>query len=546
MEPLTPQQTGMEKVQESRPPSVLVVDDDSRVVELLQITLGGRGYRVLTAGDGEEALEQVHNHAPDFLVLDVRLPKRSGYDVCDTLRKDPEFRNLPIVLISGNTSTESRLQGLRAGADDYLTKPFSPRELLLKMQRILDRNRDHDVLALKSEVLEEEVRRQRDRLRELRNDFQGHLNRLGVILERIQDLNRHRSINEILNRLVLTAVGILDFDAVALLLLEDDLFRPLVHRGLHLQDPESLMISKDSATASLFATTSRALATEDLALRPECRREVGILSAAGLIWTIGVTVDSELRAMLCVGERSDRHPLDRFDLRLVEALAGSVSTALANAEVFDRTQGAFLETIASLLLAFESRYPWLSGHSERVRDICLALGEASGMKAASQERLGMAALLHNLGAMERHESLLRDVVVLTPAQRKMRQLEASEVVGKILPQGSHDGIGEVLRHQAEYWDGSGVPDGLRGDRIPLGSRILALANAYDALVSPRPHRSCYTREQAADLIKARAGKQFDPDLVERFLVLQPTFPGPCAADASVEAGMASDSGGPAA
>lgn len=526
MDSLTPHQTGTERVQETRPPSVLVVDDDSRVVELLQITLGGRGYRVLTAGDGEEALEVVRTSLPDFLVLDVRLPKRNGYDVCETLRRDPEFRSLPIVLISGNTSTESRLQGLRAGADDYLTKPFSPRELLLKMQRILDRNRDHDVLALKSEVLEEEVRRQRDRLRELRNDFQNHLNRLGVILERIQDLNRHRSISEILNRLVLTAVGILDFDAVALLLLDDGYFRPLVHRGLHLQDPETLVISRESSMAQLFATTHRALATEDLALRPECRREVGLLSAAGLIWTIGVSVDNDLRAMLCVGERSDRQPLDRFDLRLVEALAGSVSTALANAEVFDRTQGAFLETIASLLLAFESRYPWLSGHSERVRAISLALGEASGMQAGALEHLGMAALLHNLGAMERHESLLRDVVVLTPAQRKMRQLEASEVVGKLLPQGQHGGIGEILRHQAEYWDGSGVPDGLRGDRIPLGSRILALANAYDALVSERPHRASYSRAQAKDLVLARAGKQFDPDLVARFIELEPQFPSP--------------------
>ncbi len=522
MERVTPQNPDAGSAQEGRLPSVLVVDDDSRVVELLQITLGGRGYQVLTAGDGEEALERVRGQRPDFLVLDVRLPKKNGFDVCETIRKDPELNHLPIILISGNTATESRLQGLRCGADDYLTKPFSPRELLLKIQRIMDRNRDRDVLALKTEVLEDEVRRQRDRLREMRTDFQDHLNRLGAIIEKIQDLNRHRSLGEILNRLVLTAVGILDFDAFALLVLEDGMLRPEVHRGLRLKDPATLEIDPGSATARLLAGTSHAAATEDLALRPECRREVGLLSAAGLLWSVGVCINGKLRAILCVGERSDREPLDRFDLRLVEALGSSVATALANAEMFDRTQSAFLETVTSLLMAFESRYPWLVGHSDRVRKWCLTLGHTVGLEGGSLERLGIAAMLHNLGAVERHESLLRDAIVLTPAERKRHQMEASEVVGRLLPVIAHDGIGEVLRHQAEYWDGSGIPDGLKGEAIPLGSRILAVANAYDALLHDRPHRRAYSPAQARDLIRARGGTQFDPSLVVAFLDLLET------------------------
>lgn len=515
MERVTPQQPEAGST-EQRPPTVLVVDDDARVVELLQITLGGRGFRVLTAHDGEEALESVRTSRPDFVVLDVRIPRRSGFDVCETLRKEPENKNLPIILISGNAATESRLQGLRAGADDYLTKPFSPRELLLKMQRILERNKDRDVLAMKAEVLEQEVRRHRDMLREIRADFQSHLNRLGTILEKIEELNRHGALAEVLNRFVLTAVGILDFDAVALLVLEDGRLRPVVHRGLHLKDPKTLEFDPASPTVEILGGSAHAFATDDLALRPECSREVGLLSAAGLLWSMGVQVEGKLRAVLCVGDRTDRQPLDRFDLKLLEALAMSVGTSLANALALDRTQSAFLETITSLLGAFEARYPWLAGHSERVRDWCLQLGREAGMTGERLEALGTAALMHNLGAVERHESLLRTAVILSPAERKLRQREASEAAGRILPGGAKDGIAEILRHQAEYWEGSGVPDGLRGDRIPLGARILAIANAYDALLHERPHRASFSEKEALELIRARAGTQFDPSLVDTF------------------------------
>ncbi len=254
-----------------------------------------------------------------------------------------------------------------------------------------------------------------------------------------------------------------------------------------------------------------------MALRPECRKEVGILSAAGLIWSVGIQVGGELRGVLCVGERADRQPLDRFDLRLVEALAASVGTALANAEVFDRTQSAFLHTVTSLLMVFESRYPWLFGHSERVRNWALCIGKAAGLDQESLDCLAAAALLHNLGAMERNESLLHEAVVLTPAERKAHLAEASEVVGRLLSSVAHEGIVQILRHQSEYWEGSGVPDGLKGQGIPVGSRILSIANAYDALLHERPHRAAYSPEQALDLIRARAGTQFDPQLVETFL-----------------------------
>src|SRR6266540_431884 len=94
-----------------RPPRILVVDDDRRVLELLDLALTAHGFQVLTALDGEEAMKQALDERPDLVVLDVRLPRKGGLDVCEALRRDPEDGTVPIILVSASGETETRLQG---------------------------------------------------------------------------------------------------------------------------------------------------------------------------------------------------------------------------------------------------------------------------------------------------------------------------------------------------------------------------------------------------------------------------------------------------
>ncbi|MFH1144578.1 MAG: response regulator, partial [Candidatus Eisenbacteria bacterium] len=145
-----------------------------RVVELLQLTLSGRGYTVHTARDGESALEEVARQSPDLAVIGVRLPRKSGFQVLEAIRASGDHARLPIILIAGSSSNEARIQGLRLGADDYLVKPFSPRELLIKIRTILDRASDLRLLKMKSDVLEEEARQYRDDLRRSHAEMQHY------------------------------------------------------------------------------------------------------------------------------------------------------------------------------------------------------------------------------------------------------------------------------------------------------------------------------------------------------------------------------------
>jgi DNA-binding response OmpR family regulator len=117
--------------------SVLVVDDDKKTVELIRLYLEKDGYRVLTAYEGRAALELARTQAPDLMVLDLMLPHVDGLDICQTLRAESD---MPILMLTARVTEEDKLIGLDAGADDYLTKPFSPRELLARVRAVLRRS----------------------------------------------------------------------------------------------------------------------------------------------------------------------------------------------------------------------------------------------------------------------------------------------------------------------------------------------------------------------------------------------------------------------
>jgi two-component system, OmpR family, alkaline phosphatase synthesis response regulator PhoP len=115
---------------------VLVVDDDAKTVELVKLYLNRDGYRVITASDGLEALKLARENNPDLIVLDLMLPGMNGLEVCRVLREESD---VPIIMLTALTTDEDRLKGLELGADDYVTKPFSPRELAARVRAVLRR-----------------------------------------------------------------------------------------------------------------------------------------------------------------------------------------------------------------------------------------------------------------------------------------------------------------------------------------------------------------------------------------------------------------------
>src|ERR1039457_2701536 len=120
---------------------ILVVDDEPEAVELVEFNLKQAGYEVFTAADGAEALTKSRAKTPNLIVLDLMLPEMSGLEVCKTLRRDPATAAIPIIMLTAKAAEIDRVLGLELGADDYLTKPFSPRELVLRIRTVLRRTK---------------------------------------------------------------------------------------------------------------------------------------------------------------------------------------------------------------------------------------------------------------------------------------------------------------------------------------------------------------------------------------------------------------------
>ncbi|MDT7933124.1 MAG: phosphate regulon transcriptional regulator PhoB [Sphingomonadaceae bacterium] len=131
-------------------PKILLVEDDQNLVELARYNFEKEGFTVVKTGDGEEALMLAEEDKPDVVVLDWMIANLSGIEVCRRLRRSPTTANLPIVMLTARAEEADRIRGLETGADDYVTKPFSPRELIARVRAVLRRLRP----ALSGELLE--------------------------------------------------------------------------------------------------------------------------------------------------------------------------------------------------------------------------------------------------------------------------------------------------------------------------------------------------------------------------------------------------------
>ena len=123
-------------------PKILVVDDERNIVEAIIYNLQKAGFRTLTAADGKRAIELAQRELPDLVTLDVMLPEQDGWDVCRQLRQDSRTKRIPILMLTVKGDETDKIIGLELGADDYMTKPFSPKELVARVKAILRRSKE--------------------------------------------------------------------------------------------------------------------------------------------------------------------------------------------------------------------------------------------------------------------------------------------------------------------------------------------------------------------------------------------------------------------
>jgi HD-GYP domain-containing protein (c-di-GMP phosphodiesterase class II) len=347
------------------------------------------------------------------------------------------------------------------------------------------------------------------------------LGQCSTLMELSAILNSTLQISEVLRRAVEAATRLMECEVGSLLLLNEKCDELVfeVALGERGREVKEVRLKVGEGVAGWVARTGQSTVVSDVRRDPRFSRRVDVRTHFVTRNMICVAVKSRDRiigVLQAINRRTDR-PFDGEDQRLFESLARQVGIAIENARLYEEVKETFLSTAATLAEAIEKRDPYTGGHVRRVVDISLVIGEELGLKAEEKETLELAAILHDVGKIGIRDGVLLKHGPLTPEELAHIRLHPQLGAEILAPIKQLEAVIPAVRHHQERCDGQGYPQGLKGDEIPLASRVIAVADAFDAMTTDRPYRPRLSDEAAATEIEQCAGSQFDRKVAKAFL-----------------------------
>jgi len=204
------------------------------------------------------------------------------------------------------------------------------------------------------------------------------------------------------------------------------------------------------------------------------------------------------------------------DELLLTSIGSQVAVAIENYRLNLNVERTYMETIMALALAVEAKDPYSAGHSKRVGFYALQIGEVLGFDEEILRTLSDAGILHDIGKIGIKDEILMKPGSLTPDEWKIMQQHPLIGEAIVKPVRSLSKVVALVRHHHERYDGTGYPSGLKGEEIPIGARILAVADGYDSMITDRPYRKRFSLEETKAELRRNIGTQYDPAIVDAF------------------------------
>jgi HD-GYP domain-containing protein (c-di-GMP phosphodiesterase class II) len=236
--------------------------------------------------------------------------------------------------------------------------------------------------------------------------------------------------------------------------------------------------------------------------------------------SIPLPVKSKPIGVLTLHATGQTEPFNDYNIKFLNILAGETAVMLNNMELFDDLQTFYLEMVQTLARAVDSKDAYTHEHSDRARSKARQLAGELKLPEQMIRYIEYAALLHDIGKIG-----IDDAILLKPGKLTTEEYEVMKrhpIIGHqiLAPIKFLGPVAQMVLHHQEWYNGQGYPQALKGDEIPLGARIVAVIDAWDAMTSDRPYRKALGRDIAIGELKKGAGTQFDPKVVEAFLALE--------------------------
>ena len=228
---------------------------------------------------------------------------------------------------------------------------------------------------------------------------------------------------------------------------------------------------------------------------------------------VSIPVVLEGKKMAISIERITRNAFKESDLDFLRIFSRLVALSIMKTDLYLELKKTYFQTVEALVYAVELKDPYTRGHSRRVADYSIRIGEELGFSKEELEDLELAALLHDIGKIGVKGAILNKPTKLST--KEFEEVKKHPVLGEQLVSKVERlrRIAKIIRHHHERYGGGGYPDGLKGEEIPLKARIIAIVDAYDAMTSDRPYRKALSKEEALRIIEENEGLQWDPNLV---------------------------------
>jgi putative nucleotidyltransferase with HDIG domain len=489
---------------------VMVVDDEPMICETLKIFFHSLGINHITTVDcGERALEKIEDIKFDYIFMDLMMPGMSGIETLKRIKEIHQYTN--VIIMTGYPSMDTVITAMRNGAADFLIKPFRLQDIKI----ILERIQRYQILMEKNWLLHQELENKKE-VEKLNFELEKMIGHQARMYNIVDSLSRISKSDDLYKFIVRKSIDSCNAGKACFMIHEHG-------------EPELLVLSQQGFTGVYPGSRIKAVksSNERLFLDPDFLKthfgnsyNDGIaLSNHSSVTTDGVIavpfqIRNEPFGILLAGDKSGKQHFNDEDKVILMFLAERTALNIENIALYNNLTQSLMASLTSLVSAIEAKDPYTQQHSSRVTEYSKKIADRLGCDHEDIHRLESTGPLHDIGKIGIHDSILNKPETLS--KEEFEEIKNHPLIGVniVTPLGLDPVEQAIIRNHHERWDGKGYPDGLSGEAIPLLSRILTVADAFDAMNSNRAYRKSLPFSICINELERNSGTQFDPRVVE--------------------------------